>query len=462
MNRPCDGATIDKMTDETQFKDLYLISTEHNQKFFDLAELYQETPNIKSRIYNDYLEAEVDIEVNQSGVVIFHLETMDDLKDCLSFIEGIKKYVGKSLIKVLISHKVEHPKLKKLLRKVGCAEIIKSSASLNFFKATLVKYIGIPLSKKVTSSSFMQNLQKSFDDEIEIVKEPILKEEILSKNRFSRALDFSTPMNALSLDDQKIRCYYLEICHAHQTPQMRSGFVDVKNHQEKISYFNEASTYNQEVTIWTRNRSEIINTTLFQISEEKYQIILTRSKSTQKVKELIREQNCDILFIKMDTNRGCLFFELRSPQLSPIEDSLVINIPQRMWKIDRRKYHRLNLKSHPPQFAQLRLKSRQESFANKRLLNISAGGACLNILKEEEAFFQKDDLIDDFSLFFNDEAIRCHASVKRLIPSEKDGQLQMGIEFNNLSKKETQSINLFILEETFNFWERFHPTTFSS
>ncbi len=501
------------MSSAGKTKHLYLISHEPFEKMDEIADLYGETTRVTTQQYDSYMSAAIDIELYGSGVIIYAITDLEHIKHILSFTEGIKKYIKTNKVRLIVIHSVEHPKLKKLLRKIGCSEIFKSSISIKFLEKLLVKYLGKATPKKDDDILFQSNtLEKkpNKEDQKQVIKEresntpmfddspskdesdegvlaAFLKdshpevenknfkesndsssslEAIQAKVRNSKitgkeiekpvAINFDIPDSDLDDEQKKIRSYYKEICPTDKTGEDAS-FGGVESDEHKSSFMNESRDNDKPVTIWTRGRENLIQADLQEIEpvESMYLVKFRNNEETNKLIKRIESGELDVLFIKLDISRGSIFFDLRDPKNKLHDRGIKVTIPERMWKVDRRAYHRLQFPKTVVKNATIILEGETQTI-ERRLLNISAGGASMAVDPSEIEKFQENSFIENFKVSIKENELDCCARVVWSTQYPGENFITVGVEFLGLDTDFIEVINLFILEETFDFWEKYH------
>jgi c-di-GMP-binding flagellar brake protein YcgR len=161
--------------------------------------------------------------------------------------------------------------------------------------------------------------------------------------------------------------------------------------------------------------------------------------------------------VKLDISRGSIFFDVRDPHKELEEDYIKVSIPERMWRVDRRNYHRLTF----PKKVDNQVALKVEGFRNgeeieRKIINLGAGGACIGVFPNEAKHFEEGTFIESFFLSVKGQELECCGKVVWREQFDGDAFVSIGIEFLGLGDDFIEAINLFILEETFEFWEKYH------
>ncbi|MBL7664447.1 MAG: PilZ domain-containing protein [Bacteriovoracaceae bacterium] len=485
---------------------LYIITHDYVQMVDSILDLYGGHPKVIAQKYDSYMSAAIDIELYGSGLIIYAITDMEHLKNIVSFTEGIKKFIKGRKVRIIVLHSVDHPKLKKLLRKIGCAEIFKTTVSLKFLQKLLEKYLGkvegkeeeevlytpgkdgnkddqndVQVISGPASSLDISDEMPEADDEIEIdsgldeaeeievkaanplaakIKRSQIKNKIQGQK--PKALDMSIPVEKLDEEQKKIRSYFQEICptdNVNDAGGKENSFGNVDDTKKKSSFMQESSDANSTITVWTRGREILVQAKLREVDTDNniYAVAFAGDAETKKLIDKINAKSLDVLFIKLDISRGSIFFDIRNPELEKGRKEINVTIPERMWRVDRRSFHRLEFPKKVENNVAIRVEGfRDGEEIQRRILNIGAGGASLAIFPNEAASFKVGTFIENFNFSIKGQELDCCAKVVWVEQFQGDNFVSIGINFLGLEADFIETINLFILEETFEFWEKYY------
>ncbi len=488
---------------------LYLVAHDYVPLMDNVLELYGGHPKVIAQKYDSYMSAAIDIELYGKGLIIYAITDMDHLKQIVSFTEGIKKFIRNKKVRIIVLHSVEHPKMKKLLRKIGCAEIFKTSVSVKFLQKLLEKYLGKAQEKEDEDDDVLFKSDKNSNkadgkddvtvikksspasaidisdemDEIDEIEESDTDEDVdisppaaadLSKKirnskitgKFEgekpKAIDFSIPDKDLDEEQKKIRSYYNEIFpqdEKNESGERKDSFGDVDSKEKKNSFMSESKDSGKPVTVWTRGREHLVHAQLAELDAES-NIYIIQFKNESEHKELVKKTKAgqfDVIFVKLDISRGSIFFDIREPKNQFQGNGIKVTIPERMWRVDRRNFHRLQFPKNTENTVVLKVEGfRNGEEVERRLLNIGAGGAALGIFPNEIASFEIGTFIESFFFSVKGQELDCCAKVVWKEQFAGDSYVTVGVQFLGLDAEFIETINLFILEATFEFWERYH------
>jgi c-di-GMP-binding flagellar brake protein YcgR len=422
-----------------------------------------------------------------------------------------RSFVRTKKVRIIVLHSVDHPKLKKLLRKIGCSEIFKTSISAKFLQKLLEKYLG----KAVSGGNDLDGMtvksrstSDSGDDDVQVVKsssgpastvldisdempeaDSVIQaddgddgrdllakaeaniEDKITGSKISgesntpkpQAIDFAIPDDKLDEEQQKIRSYYREIFPNEEKEangEKKNSFGDVESKEKKASFMNESKDSGRSLTVWTHGRENLVHTKLKVIDEDNNMYAIQfddKADGNTKLLDQIRNAAFDVLFVKLDISRGSIFFDVRDPHKELEEDYIKVSIPERMWRVDRRNYHRLTF----PKKVDNQVALKVEGFRNgeeieRKIINLGAGGACIGVFPNEAKHFEEGTFIESFFLSVKGQELECCGKVVWREQFDGDAFVSIGIEFLGLGDDFIEAINLFILEETFEFWEKYH------
>jgi c-di-GMP-binding flagellar brake protein YcgR len=478
---------------------LYVIAHDYVPLVDNVIDMYGGHPKVIAQKYDSYMSAAIDIELYGTGLIIYALTDMDHIKNIVSFTEGIKKFVKNKKVRIVVLHSIDHPKLKKLLRKIGCAEIFKTSVSPKFIQKLLEKYLGKakssddaledvvvvgskdsgdqaapsgPATSVLDISNEMPDGDEvvGADEDVNIlpeenksIEEKIVKSEIKNKvMEKPAALDTEIPYEKLDDEQKKIRDFYSEICpfdEDNETGDKKDSFGDIEDPKKKASFMDESKDSKKPITVWTREREILVHAKLNEVDPDNniYSISFGDDKDTKTLVGKIKNSELDVLFVKLDISRGSIFFDIRDPKLNEGTEQINVTIPERMWRVDRRRYHRLQFPKNVENTVAIKVEGyRDGEEIERRIVNLGAEGACLGVFQNEADFFKPGTFIENFHFGIKGQELDCCAQVVWVEQFEGDSFLSVGIQFLGLDDDFIETINLFILEQTFEFWEKYY------
>jgi hypothetical protein len=162
--------------------------------------------------------------------------------------------------------------------------------------------------------------------------------------------------------------------------------------------------------------------------------------------ELIKQETSECLF-SVSTNSANLFF--KAAFLGIDEGGLKFKRPKEVYKVQRRKTMRLTL----PESTLMRVDFQDPSFPQKRMqrkvLDISAGGAGIEISPVDKALFPVGSFLEDLQFQLKGKLIKGRAEVRHIKGTK------LGVLFHGLRVADEQWIASYVFEETRKIFQRF-------
>ncbi|OFZ18665.1 MAG: hypothetical protein A2X94_14245 [Bdellovibrionales bacterium GWB1_55_8] len=154
------------------------------------------------------------------------------------------------------------------------------------------------------------------------------------------------------------------------------------------------------------------------------------------------------LFVNVSLYRGGVFFVAEEVY---IRDSLIeVVLPKLLYQVQRRSHFRLYVPEEKAMFIRI-----GDQF--HRILNLSGGGAAFATGQVNSAVFTNGTMLPKVSFQIYNEKIHCKAEVRWSKPfadAPEGSELTVGLQFHNLREADEQRLNLYVLEEGFEYFRQ--------
>lgn len=232
-------------------------------------------------------------------------------------------------------------------------------------------------------------------------------------------------------------------------PGTASDFKLVEDPQEATDLLTEGARSLASAFMWTKGR-EVHMQSHLQVFEPRDGLLYFTTPAHFDVStfqtELIKQETSDCLF-SLSLSSANLFF--KAGYLGIDEGGLKFKRPKEVYKVQRRKTMRLIL----PESTLLRIDFQDPSFPTKRMqrkvIDISAGGAGIEVSPTDRALFPVGSYLEDVNLSVKGRFIKARAEVRHLKGSK------LGVLFHGLKVADEQWIASYVFEETRKIFQRF-------
>jgi hypothetical protein len=228
-----------------------------------------------------------------------------------------------------------------------------------------------------------------------------------------------------------------------------SDFHLVEDPLEALELLTEGARTLASAFMWTKGREVHLQSHL-QVFEPRDGILFFTTPAHFDVStfqaELIKQETSECLF-SLSLPSANIFF--KAAFLGMDGGGLKFKRPKEVYKVQRRKTMRLTL----PEGTLIRIDFKDPSFPEKRMqrkvLDISAGGAGIEVSPTDKALFPVGSFLEDFNVSVKGRLIKGRAEVLHLKGSK------LGVLFHGLKVADEQWIASYVFEETRKIFQRF-------
>jgi DNA-binding NarL/FixJ family response regulator len=222
----------------------------------------------------------------------------------------------------------------------------------------------------------------------------------------------------------------------------RAIFQPVETKQERIDFIEECVRDKRDATVWTAKQKIVTKGIIKHKEGEDYLIEWNYDQENTKLIKEIANKKHKMVYSKMDLPHGLVFFPIKAPQINYGENFLNIKLPDEMWKVQRRRYFRLEFKERNRisclfKFGGISI--------HCKIMNISAGGCAFEF--ESDFELELDDVLEEVTFKILTDTLVTAGEVKWT--GKKNRKLQAGVKFLNLNEADENFINRYVLENSF-------------
>lgn len=234
-------------------------------------------------------------------------------------------------------------------------------------------------------------------------------------------------------------------------------FNPIDQPEERANVIREIAESECSALLWTHGQRIRFAARLRGAEDQYHAIILELPKTLSPVELMtaLREQEESRLYVNIALRRGSVFFSTVSTAVSIEEDCLRIDIPDEIYQVQRRShFRRIFLTEDKTLFVRIGSEFNPVS-------NISGGGMAFSADLSQQAVFEPGTVLKKISFIIYNETISCKAVVRWRTVTEdgEDGKpedrLSIGIQFEGLRVSDQQLINLYVLEEGFEYFRKY-------
>ncbi|MBL7665382.1 MAG: PilZ domain-containing protein [Bacteriovoracaceae bacterium] len=225
------------------------------------------------------------------------------------------------------------------------------------------------------------------------------------------------------------------------TEQYSEDLFEMVSDKKKIGqYLLEAQNEERNILVWTPHRQHKISAKIkYNTSTVEFEL----KESNPAIEQSINFANHKYLYSKIDLPKGLVFVPIKTPKVR--DGRISVSKPELVWKVQRRKWHRLNLEKSNV----LSQVSNEDENQTAQLCDISAGGARIKLK-------QGDHLVNEIKQIkfkLNDKEIVSDVEVCWL--DTQGEQPTVGLRYVNLSADASRHINLYVLEKSKNYFDKY-------
>ncbi len=215
---------------------------------------------------------------------------------------------------------------------------------------------------------------------------------------------------------------------------------------------NEGLKTSAPLFLWTENQKQVLQTRLHHLSEEDktFQAVKPKDTDPDDFKKVI---DC---YFNLTLNRANLFF--KSPLVGISGDGLNFKIPEKIFKVQRRNFFRIQTKEVALMEVSFIHPHALSTKVVKNLIDLGEGGLSFLVSDEEETLFQVGMILKEVSFNLTGKKISCDGEVRQVqtfsVHSHYRG-VKIGIRFQHLKAAMAQQIAAFIFGESRKYLTKF-------
>ncbi len=229
----------------------------------------------------------------------------------------------------------------------------------------------------------------------------------------------------------------------------KENFQEISNVNDCESIFKESVLEKNHVNLWYKGEDSIFHSAIHFFKNKYYLECEPKSDFNLLVSKKEQELCC-----KMDLQRGLVFFSIEKPVLDYEKQRLKLAIPNKIWRVQRRDFFRLDIS------AEMNI-SGQFSYHEKRvlcqLINISGSGAAF-LVEGQFYDFSLEEELSNISIFIEGREVMTDARIKWIQESvESERELRVGVQFTTINEKDQDTIDRFVLKHSLDYFKKYSP-----
>mgnify|MGYP002623440550 CR=1 FL=1 len=277
---------------------------------------------------------------------------------------------------------------------------------------------------------------------------------VFKNNSSSVALNLEKIKKSLDLSENENKVLYKNLLFKNEDEAILVSSVEnnevfeiIKSRELRKSYIDESIYEKKMMTIWTSGKEIISHAQIDNLNkEDEYSIRWSKSENNKKILKEIANGKHQTIYSKIDLPRGLIFFPIYSPTLLNNHQEVAVKLPEKMWRVQRREYFRLEYtkESNVP-FCQIAF---GKSRFKVQIANMSAGGLAVYCEKLDEDLYLNRE-ISEVLMKINGQQYKTRARIKWCRLNKKSQRLAMGLEFLDFSKGIKMLLDNYVLENTY-------------
>jgi len=236
-----------------------------------------------------------------------------------------------------------------------------------------------------------------------------------------------------------------ELFHLLTDPVVREG------------HLREAGEQFCDGVFWSRGQKLRINIKVDKFEVESGRITL-HSTDDSDMQSVLDQLGANVLtryFLNFNDRRAAVFFPIEVNAIQTEGGEISVPVPEEVYEVQRRDYLRFNIPAEMD--LGLVLKSGEVDLY-PALQNLSAGGFGALCSPSGGLSLKKGTAISEVQLSIGERIIRCSAIIRYIKKLNADSDsVRLGLQFSKIDEKDRQTIGLFVLEESYEYLQRYLP-----
>ncbi len=233
-------------------------------------------------------------------------------------------------------------------------------------------------------------------------------------------------------------------------------FAAVNSPQPRDSLLDEVEGIENQVILWTEKQKIRKETRVSSQDSGTGHIVVrypSEFSSSDSFRDAIGQVDGDRLFLNINLNRTSLFFAENRDQVELGPMGIVLSRPEELFEVQRRTHFRFKFSPEREFGVQLAFDASGQ-WTSYLAIDLSSGGLCLEGSPADTTKLTRGAIVPRVCFDIYGKSIQCSAHVcwQKTLPS---GKVRVGLEFVSLDPYDFQGIRLFIMEESFEYLDRF-------
>jgi c-di-GMP-binding flagellar brake protein YcgR len=231
-------------------------------------------------------------------------------------------------------------------------------------------------------------------------------------------------------------------------------FVVIESAAEKTKYLSAiVEQGSNDLILWTPQQKMVAKAKAIENAPGDYTIEFIEQEKGKEILRQLKDGEIKTVFARGNINDGSIFFDVKSSEFRL--DKINMMTPDKMWRVQRRKYTRINVDGRKKMTAEFDLYTNNTSYTiTAPIRNVGAGGIALFIDEIHVDVLHPNTVIKEVKFSLNSNPFWVAGQIKWTSDVRKKDQLQnfkkaIGIEFMYLPQADKELIENFVLEEIY-------------